>query len=116
MYSCASDAAFRAVQLKVAITLWLRLHQKEWLYREEKIIARILGRSHLIKEKEAKNYNSLCGGGAARWLPRRPPPTWGPAKMTPQGPTTDHAMTRHLSRDYGRGKGGNQPLFQILIN
>jgi len=34
------DAAFRAVQLKVAITRWLRLHQKEGLYQEEKITAR----------------------------------------------------------------------------
>jgi hypothetical protein len=36
---------------------------KEGLYQEEKITARILGGSHLILEKEAKNYNSLCGGG-----------------------------------------------------
>jgi hypothetical protein len=118
LYSCAADAAFRAVQLKVAITRWLRLHQKEGLYQEEKITARISGRSHLIKEKEAKNYNSLCvgGGGAARWLPKRPPspkwrvgrskrrvysppPTWGPAKMTRQGPARDPPGTRHLSRD-----------------
>jgi hypothetical protein len=60
---CAADAAFRAVQLKVAITRWLRLHQKEGLYQEEKITARISGKSHLIKENKAKTYNSLCGGG-----------------------------------------------------
>ncbi len=29
----------------------------------EKITARISGRSNLSKEKEAKNKNSLCGGG-----------------------------------------------------
>jgi hypothetical protein len=54
---CAADAAFRAVQLKVVITRWLRLrlHQKEGLYQEEEIS----GRSHLIKENKAKNYNSL---------------------------------------------------------
>jgi hypothetical protein len=56
---CAADAAFRARQLKVAITRWLRFHQKEGLYQEEEITARISGRSHLIKENEAKNYNSL---------------------------------------------------------
>jgi hypothetical protein len=49
------DAAFRAVQLKVAITRLLCLHQKkEGMYQEEKIRARISGRSHLIKENEAK--------------------------------------------------------------
>jgi hypothetical protein len=74
---CAVDAAFRAVQLKVAITRWLGLHKKEWLYQEEKITARISGRSHLIKENKAKNYNSLCGGKAARWLPKHlPSPKW----------------------------------------
>jgi hypothetical protein len=58
---CAADAAFyRAVQLKVAISRWLRFNQKEGLYQEEKITARISGRSKLIKESEAKNYNSLC--------------------------------------------------------
>jgi hypothetical protein len=60
---CAADAAFKAVQLKVAIP---HLLQKEGLYQEEKIAARISGRSHLIKENEAKNYNSLCGGGGAQ--------------------------------------------------
>ncbi len=38
---CVVDAAFRAVQLKVAVTRWLRLHQKEGLYQEEKITTRI---------------------------------------------------------------------------
>jgi hypothetical protein len=61
---CAVDAAIRAVQLKVAIpSQWLRFHQKEGLYQEEEITARTSGRSHLIKEQEAKNYNFLCGGG-----------------------------------------------------
>jgi hypothetical protein len=80
MRLCAADAAFRAVHLKVAIPRWLRLHQKEGLYQEEKITARISGRSHLIKENEAKNYNSLYGR-AARWLPKQspPPPSGGPA-------------------------------------
>ncbi len=65
LYSCcAADAAFRAVQLKVAIPWWLRLYQKEGLYQEEKITARISGRSHVKKEKEAKNYKSLHGGAA----------------------------------------------------
>jgi hypothetical protein len=41
IYTCAADAAFRAVQLKVAITRWLRLHIKEGLYQVEKITARI---------------------------------------------------------------------------
>ena len=40
------------------------------MYQEEKITARISGRSNLIEEKEAKNYNSLYGGSAARWLPK----------------------------------------------
>jgi hypothetical protein len=35
------------------------LTSKEGLYQEEKITARISGRSNLIKEEEAKNYNSL---------------------------------------------------------
>jgi hypothetical protein len=48
---------------KVAIPRWLCLHQKEGLYQEKKITARISGRSHLIKENKAKNYKSLCGGG-----------------------------------------------------
>jgi hypothetical protein len=39
------------------------LTPKEGLYQEDKITARISGRSHLIKEKEAKYYNYLCGGG-----------------------------------------------------
>ncbi len=60
------DAAFSAVQLKVAIPRWLCLHQKEGLYQEEKITARISDRSHLIKEKEAKNYNSLWWGGGGQ--------------------------------------------------
>jgi hypothetical protein len=41
MSSCAADAAFRAVHLKVAIPRWLHLRQKEELYQEEKITARI---------------------------------------------------------------------------
>jgi hypothetical protein len=49
------DAAFRAVQLKVAITRLLCLRQKEGLYQKEKIKARIRARCHLIKENEAKN-------------------------------------------------------------
>jgi hypothetical protein len=40
-YNSAADAAFRAVQLKVAVTRWLHLYQKEGLYQEEKITARI---------------------------------------------------------------------------
>jgi hypothetical protein len=40
------------------------LTSKEGLYQEEQIIARKKGRCHLIKEKEAKNKNSLCGGAA----------------------------------------------------
>jgi hypothetical protein len=35
-----------------------------------------IGRCHLIKEKDAKNKNSLCGGGQPRWRPKpspRPP-------------------------------------------
>jgi hypothetical protein len=38
---CAADAAFRAPQLKVAITRWLHLYQKEGLCQEENITARI---------------------------------------------------------------------------
>jgi hypothetical protein len=38
---CATDAAFRATQLKVAITRWLHLHPKEGLCQEENITARI---------------------------------------------------------------------------
>ncbi len=41
MHYCAADAAFRATQLKVAITRWLNLHQKEGLCQEENITARI---------------------------------------------------------------------------
>jgi hypothetical protein len=40
-YDCATDAAFRATQLKVAITQWLHLHQKEGPCQEENITARI---------------------------------------------------------------------------
>ncbi len=36
-------------------------------------IARISGRSHLIKEKEAKNYNSLCGGDSKIATQAMPP-------------------------------------------
>jgi hypothetical protein len=89
---------------KVAITQWLRVHQKEGLYQEEKITARISGRSHLIKENEAKNYIfPYVGGGQQDGCPSvHPPqsggsagqngrsilprPTWGPAEMTRQGP------------------------------
>jgi hypothetical protein len=39
--TCAADDASRALQLKVAITRWLRLHKKEGLYQEEKITAKI---------------------------------------------------------------------------
>ncbi len=46
---------------------------KEGLYQEEKITARILGGSHLILEKEAKNYNSLCGGGSKIATQAMPP-------------------------------------------
>jgi hypothetical protein len=38
-----ADAAFRAVQLKVAITQWLHLHQKEGLYQEEKKNSKNIG-------------------------------------------------------------------------
>jgi hypothetical protein len=98
-------------QVKVAVTQWLRLHQKEGLYQEEKITARTSGRSHVIKENETKNYISLCGGWgrAARWLPKHPPPpsggsagqnggsilppsTWGPAKITRHGPERDQPL------------------------
>jgi hypothetical protein len=34
VYNCAEDAAFRATQLKVAITRWLHLHQKEEYRRD----------------------------------------------------------------------------------
>jgi hypothetical protein len=37
------------------------------------------------------------------------PPTWGPAKMTLQGPATSH-VTR------GEGRGEDSPLFQIIYN
>jgi hypothetical protein len=82
----------RAVQLKVAIpSQWLRFHQKEGLYQEEEITARTSGRSHLIKEQEAKNYNFLCGGGgAARWLPKL-------AKFFPQNRRVCHLSPRDWS-------------------
>ncbi len=114
---CAADAAFRAVQLKVAIPRWLRLHQREGLYQEEKITARISGRSHLIKENEAKNYNSLVGVNAARWLPKpsplpqvaerrvktaglpSPPPHVGTRHNDLPGTRKGPATTRHLSHD-----------------
>ncbi len=50
------------------------LTSKEGLYQEEQIIARKKGRCHLIKEKEAKNKNSLCGGGSQDGDPSHPPP------------------------------------------
>jgi hypothetical protein len=84
---CAVDAAIRAVQLKVAIpSQWLRFHQKEGLYQEEEITARTSGRSHLIKEQEAKNYNFLCGLDA-RWLPKL-------AKFFPQNRRVCHLSPR----------------------
>ncbi len=104
---CAADAACRAVQLKVAIIRWLRLHKKEGLYQEEKITARTSSRSHLINKKVAQIYNFMCGGGSSKmtaqaspspkwrvggskqWVYSPPPPTWGPAKMTCHGPARD---------------------------
>ncbi len=72
-HGCAADADFRAVQLKVAITRWLCLHQKEGLYQEKKITARTSSRSHLMKENEAKNYNSLCGEGGSKMAAQASP-------------------------------------------
>jgi hypothetical protein len=113
------------------------LHQKEGLYQEEKITARISGRSHLIKENEAKNYNSLWGGGGVGGqqdgYPSRPPlpqladqqvktaglpspPMWGPPKMTCQGPARDPPRPTTCQVTRGAGRGGKVPLFQILIN
>ncbi len=51
-------------------------HQKEGLHQEEEIATRKKGRCHLIKEKEAKNKNSLCGGGGSQdGDPNHPPIT-----------------------------------------
>jgi hypothetical protein len=60
---CAADAAFRAVQPKVAITRWLRLHQKEGLYQEEKITARISGKSQLRRTRQKILIPCVGGGG-----------------------------------------------------
>jgi hypothetical protein len=48
--------------------------QKEGLHQEEEI-TRKNARCHLIKEKEAKNKNSLCGGGAAKMATQAIPPS-----------------------------------------
>jgi hypothetical protein len=40
-WACATDDAVRATQLKVPITRWLHLHQKEGLCQEENITTRI---------------------------------------------------------------------------
>jgi hypothetical protein len=39
------------------------MDQKEGLHQDEQLTSREKGRCHLIKEKEAKKKNSLCGGG-----------------------------------------------------
>jgi hypothetical protein len=51
---CATDAAFRAEKLKVAIPGWLHSDQKDGLHQEEQLTSRKKGRCHLIKEKEEK--------------------------------------------------------------
>ncbi len=99
---------------------------KEELYQEEKITARISDRSHFIKEKEAKNYNSLWGGGGgppARWLPKpsSPPPSWRngvqnrrACRFSPRDwPASDPQGPAKESRDQcgGGGGGGGQTLF-----
>jgi hypothetical protein len=47
--------------------------------------ARISGRSHFIKEKEAKNYNSLCGGGGgSKMATQAIPPSPKLAELRPK--------------------------------
>jgi hypothetical protein len=62
------------------------LTPKEGLDQEDKITARISGRSHLFKEKEAKNYNYLCGGGGgSKMATQVMPPTPKLAEFPPNG-------------------------------
>jgi hypothetical protein len=53
---CAADAAFRAEQLKVAVSGWLcvKIKKMGWLYQEEQLTSRKKGRCHVFKEKEAQ--------------------------------------------------------------
>ncbi len=79
-----------------------------------------------FKENEAKNYNSLGGGGEASKMATQasPPPKVAGQKWrvshveTRQNDPPRPATTRHLSRDWGRGKRGATRHFSIytLIN
>jgi hypothetical protein len=108
---CAADAAFRAVQLSVATPLWLPLHQKEGLYQEEKITARLLGRSHVIKEKEAKNNNSLCGGeGGSKMATKAVPlPQVGGSASKMGGSAIPHHVTDPKKRSARDAHGPTGP-------
>ncbi len=95
----AADVAFKATQLKVAITRWLHLHQKEGLCQEENITARIWARCHVTKENEAKNYISLWQDGN----PSHPPPKKsGGSKVAgpPRGDPPKRSVKVHLSPFY----------------
>ncbi len=69
MTACAADATLRAELLKVAIPWWLRQHQKEGLYREEKITARISGR----RRKRQKTRIPYVEGGQQDGYPSHAP-------------------------------------------
>ncbi len=50
-------------------------------------------------DAQASPIPQVAGRRVKWWVYSPPPPMWGPAKMTRQGPATDHVMTRHLSHD-----------------
>ncbi len=78
------------------------LTPKEQLCQDENITSKTKARSYVIKENEAKNYISLCGGKAReRATYAAPPPLkWRvPRGDPPKWPATDHLTTRHLSPD-----------------
>jgi hypothetical protein len=58
------------------------LTPKEGLWKKEQQEYR--ASSHLIKEKEAKNYNSLCGGGGSKIATQAMPPSLQLAELPPK--------------------------------
>ncbi len=82
---CAADAAFRASCTATSShPLMAAFTSKRRDVSRGEITARISGRSHLINEKEAKNYNSLCGGEGSKMATQAMPPSPKLAEFPPK--------------------------------